>query len=287
MSQRMTIDFIKKNLKKQEVFPSVMVTPELANQLLELNTFNRPIRNRRVKHYSNQMKDGHWIFNGDSIRLSKSGVILDGQHRLLGVLDSKKPQVWNVITGLDDAAFQSIDTGANRSSGDMLASLGYKNSNVLAGCIRLIMMYDDGKLGTDSKALDTHQRISNGDIARWLEEKDEKQILECVHEANALYSKKKNILPPTLISGFMYLFGRKSIPQSREFFTLLITGEDISTKHFSPIYLLREKLIGWRGAYINPAERHATIIKAWNFYRAKEEIKLLKWQAREDFPKIK
>ena len=98
----------------------VSISPEYASQLLECNTHNRPLNINRAKKIADAILRGEWQLNGDAIRLSKSGVLLDGQHRLKAI-DISGVQVQSIlITGLDDDVFNTIDTNANtRTSSDI------------------------------------------------------------------------------------------------------------------------------------------------------------------------
>ena len=60
----------------------VKIGPEDAMQMLEMNGTNRPLNDQHVKRIARQIADGKWKFNGDTIKLSVSNDILDGQHRL-------------------------------------------------------------------------------------------------------------------------------------------------------------------------------------------------------------
>ena len=64
------------------------LTPELATKLLARNTHNRTISSSRIRQYAADMAAGNWAFNGEAIKVSEGGQILDGQHRLRAVIES-------------------------------------------------------------------------------------------------------------------------------------------------------------------------------------------------------
>jgi hypothetical protein len=66
----------------------ISVTPELAAKWLELNDHNRGVVTARVDQYAADMRRGEWRVNGEAIKISADGKILDGQHRLLAVLEA-------------------------------------------------------------------------------------------------------------------------------------------------------------------------------------------------------
>src|SRR5690606_5321337 len=69
----------------------IVLTPDTAVRLLERNTLNRPLSDQHVKRIASQISAGKWRFNGDTIKLSECGDVLDGQHRLWAVIEAKKP----------------------------------------------------------------------------------------------------------------------------------------------------------------------------------------------------
>ena len=86
----------------------VMMTPELAKAYLDLNTRNRSISQNHVRFLSREMQAGRWKLNGDTICLSKTRLI-DGQHRLLAIIDSGMAFPMLVIEELEDEVFDTKD----------------------------------------------------------------------------------------------------------------------------------------------------------------------------------
>ena len=95
--------------KKQKLFEKVTVTPELAGALLKLNTENRPVKPQVVSKYAKELDEGTFHFTGDAIKISKEGVLLDGQHRLLAVVKADKPMQMHIQAGLDPQVFLVLD----------------------------------------------------------------------------------------------------------------------------------------------------------------------------------
>ena len=54
-----------------------------AREILEkYNNGNRPLKKDHVKNLASSLKNNEWMLNGEAIAFSKSGDLLDGQHRL-------------------------------------------------------------------------------------------------------------------------------------------------------------------------------------------------------------
>lgn len=104
-------------------FEEMMITPALAEQMLERNSVNRKIHIQRANQYATDMKLGRWQLNGEAIKIYKDGTLADGQHRLKGVIIANIPVRMNVITELPkDITIQ--DRGRSRSVADQLATEG-------------------------------------------------------------------------------------------------------------------------------------------------------------------
>ena len=58
------------------------ITPEFAKALLELNGINRPLSDPTLKGYIKTLETDRWKLNGETIKVTTSGRLLDGQHRL-------------------------------------------------------------------------------------------------------------------------------------------------------------------------------------------------------------
>lgn len=97
----------------------VLMTPEMAAALLERNTDNRHVRKPHVKYLAGIIERGEWILTNQGVGISKSGRLLDGQHRLMAIVMADKPVNIQVTEGLDDEAYMAIDTGITRSGTDV------------------------------------------------------------------------------------------------------------------------------------------------------------------------
>ncbi|PSV43601.1 hypothetical protein [Photobacterium indicum] len=97
-----------------------IVTPEMAHNLLKANKRNRTPSLRYVKSYVRQIKAGEWVINGDTIKIDVDGVIVDGQHRLMAIVESGVPVQYVIVTGLPKKAFSTVDIGNSRKAGQLL-----------------------------------------------------------------------------------------------------------------------------------------------------------------------
>lgn len=94
----------------------IMVTPKMARELLERNTLNRQVSRRWVATLAEYIRKGRWQATGEPIIVSKSGRLLDGQHRLLAIMEADKQASMMLIRDIDDSAIQWIDNGMPRNA---------------------------------------------------------------------------------------------------------------------------------------------------------------------------
>jgi len=282
------VDEVKASIRKFNVWAAVDITPKMAEELLELNIQNRPLKERTVALYTKEMTQGNWQFNGGSIVFSKEGRMIDGQHRLTAIVRSGTTQKFNIQTGLEDGAFATIDIGKVRSAGDVLAIEGHKQSTIMAQAVKLIINYDSNNM-LRGKSMEKTERVTHQELLAWVEKRDKDVLAEHV-SMGSKYHVSCKLLGSSTYTAFLYLFARKNLSQAKEFFDKFTTGEDISSKKNSPIYYLRQKLINNQGSKTekyDSVHKYALLVKAWNNWRDHKEISRLYWTSEEGFPKIK
>lgn len=98
-----------------------LLTPALARAMLKFNTKNRVLRHIAVKEFLGIWERGEWKATHQGIAFGKSGVLLDGQHRLhfIAQLPEGTLVPINVSTDADDDAFEAIDQQIRRTMGDI------------------------------------------------------------------------------------------------------------------------------------------------------------------------
>lgn len=278
------------SFKRVTVFGSVLITVDLAKDLLTLNNDNRPIKNSIVNDYVKQMKEGHWLFSGGTISISKNGRLLDGQHRLLSIIKSQKPQTFNIQTGLEDKSFEVMDTGKNRTAGDALAVKGYMNTGHMSSVVKLLLAWAGDNFESHVRgSTHAHGKFTNLQVIEFMESKttDVNLIQDAIKAGGRFYSKFKLLIPSTY-AFFIYIFSQYNKDEAVNFFSKLSTGDDIGQDKDSAVWILRQKLInGSIGSNkLVTRDKYAMIIKAFNFYVKKRQIKRLAFEAGEGFPTV-
>ncbi|AEK10040.1 hypothetical protein FDH96_gp127 [Mycobacterium phage Rey] len=119
------------------------VSPALAQSWLEGNRNNRPLNTKHVQMLASAIQSGRFQFNGDTIRISKDGTLLDGQHRLNAIIESDATVPMLVVFGLDEDVVSTIDQGRPRSVVDILRMRGVHMTqhNVAIGAATILAVY--------------------------------------------------------------------------------------------------------------------------------------------------
>ena len=97
----------------------VTITPAHAEHYLSNNKGNRRIVKQRVLDLMSAMNRGEWKLSPQPIILSKTGRLLDGQHRLSALVMYGKPLEMSLTTGASDEIFDILDTGKHRNYADV------------------------------------------------------------------------------------------------------------------------------------------------------------------------
>jgi hypothetical protein len=179
----------------------VTMTPQLAESYLLRNNNNRKICEKKLNSYIDQMKQGKWKENGESIIIDTTGEIKDGQHRLIALIKANISYRVPVITDVEPDVMDTIDTGKNRSSADVLFLEGFKRSFLLASTIKAILI---NKVNNSSKS---ENFISNYDILEYAKEHKE-YLYEIIRVGSNIDSLQvPRLLSPTMIVFYLHKFG--------------------------------------------------------------------------------
>lgn len=97
------------------------ISPEQAAKWLERNDNNRNVNVAKVKKMAKDMREGHWDTTHQGIAIASDGTLVDGQHRLLAIVESGVTVRMNVT--FNAAKSQHIDSGNIRSMATTLPGL--------------------------------------------------------------------------------------------------------------------------------------------------------------------
>jgi len=268
--QPLTAEIAKKLLGwtvkgEDEEWDSYLFKDETGRQVQCTNNLNnRPIRPRQVEAVRQEILRKQWQFNGETIIISRSGKVFNGQHRLVGLVlasefwekhkddypEWKTAPVINtiVVFGIaDDPAVQnSIDNGVSRTLQDVLYLSPYfrdlgvgdrKNmSKMAAHAVKMLWArtgqgasaYSPNRTHTESiEMIDRHDRLL--------------QAVKFIYELNKGENVLGKLVTPGYCSCLMYLMGvsasdpkvyyAKSFPDESDLdFTMWEKAEEFFTR---------------------------------------------------------
>jgi hypothetical protein len=106
---------------KQPIHAKIIdISPEMAAVFLEKNTGNRPVRKNVVDRYADEMKSGQWKATHQGIAFDINGRLVDGQHRLMGIMKADVTVKMMVTYNVEPDTFAVLDQGAKRNPSDIL-----------------------------------------------------------------------------------------------------------------------------------------------------------------------
>lgn len=253
-----------------------IITPEMADQLLTHNRNNRPISDQHVRRITEQIIAGKWKMNGDTIKISDTKNVLDGQHRLWAIVYAKTPVESLVVEGIPEDSFDTMDTiRRGRSGADVIALQGASvGRGTVAGALMWLLRI---QRGTVPEYRRPEFRIENSDVrdAYVVHGKGLERARERVARLTGLGSK------PLLCAMYYWLTNRDAFLAER----MVTTLENPAQASLNdPFFRLREYFVGRRDAIMDPVVTIAVIIKAANLAKRGEECKILRWQGQGNHP---
>lgn len=150
------------NVKEQKAH-ILTADKKLVDWLLSMNTNNRHLRKTHVAWLENAIAAKEFILTGHGITISKEGKLLDGQHRLLAIVNQSYPPVpLLVVTGLEEKSQMYIDQHAKRSLSDMLRlSLDKSVTNQMTAVLTFLLKVNqrDGTFSLKGKTKPSLQEV--------------------------------------------------------------------------------------------------------------------------------
>jgi len=242
---------------KEEVW-----TPKTARELLAIGGANRRLSEMTVSRYANAMNDGRWTMNGETIKISRAGKLLDGQHRLHAVIESGKSVAMLTVRGLLPKTQASVDDGFKRNTAHVLDIAGEKHSTTLSFALSLLDRWEKKEL---------HQvRSRSGHGPR----RDECVAVLKLHPDIRLYVAHKltfafgkHLGSRGLFAFCWYVCSKNNADLADMFYEQLSLGVALGAE--DPVYHLRERLLRSKLAddprkKVDTLQKLMLIQSAWN-----------------------
>jgi len=239
------------------------------------------LNDAHVKRLAQQIIDGKWRFNGDSIKLSVDSSILDGQHRLWAVIEANLPIQTVIVRGIARDAFSTIDTLRRpRTGADILALNGAVHHRQLtSGALQWLLRWQRGHIETYRAP---QNRIENSDIEQMYASNSS------IERAIERVMRLRGLANPAVLGFFYYILANRNPELAERMVFTLENPAGISIN--DPFFRLR---LYFTSDYIkrrDPVVTIALLIKAANAAYFGREMKMLMWRSQgnnpEPFPKL-
>jgi hypothetical protein len=270
------------------------VTPEKAAEYLKDNHANqRNLTNSHMWHLAQQMKNGQWKMNGESIIFDWDGNIADGQHRLHSVIKSGVACDFVIVRGIDPSCFPTIDRGKPRSNGNIFAINGIANFNIAASSTMGVLNYrralavkvvKNGEVVKSRGSLNTYIRPSSTDLLA----EYEKHTLKYESAIKIAIDCRTKAAPSCVgtVAALALIDGKMGEDYVVQFWKSFKSGANLPEK--SPILKLTERLSKNADTKTKLSQNHTILLmaKAWNFYAQEKPCGVLRLDGEDAFPII-
>lgn len=236
----------------------VTLTPVLAQLLLERNDANRPFSTSTMGRIVNDIENNRYLLNGESIVVSDTGLLNDGQHRCAAVVKAGRSIRTLIVFGLPRDSRVTLDSGKNRTVLDYVGMHGYDNSKALGSLAR----YVTRSLMGWEKSLRGGNYSSNAEVMAVLDADD-----DIVKSLNATKGTHSRHWPWPVIAYCHWYITRSHNDGTAETFLRQIM-DGINLKPGAPALAVRTKLA--ESGRIRPHERIEIIIRGYNRFRRGE-----------------
>lgn len=261
-----------------------MVTPDMAKLWLKNNEGNRNLSDSAVERYVSDMKRGTWKPNTDSIGITKSGQLIQGQHRLTAVVESECTVLMLVTYGYGDDVFSVLDRGRGRSFADQLRSAGEVNVSVLGAVLTCGASFQQG-VGVRGNWTLNNPRITDTDRSAYLAQNPS------IRNSVSYYGNTKYVrstgLTKTVLAFSHHLILREAGAEAAAMFMHQLVTQDRESISGTIRSVLRY-IQNTPGAGSGELSLTA-VIWAWNHWSAGREVsavRINKDEIRKAMPKI-
>ena len=222
----------------------------------------RNLKNNVSNFYAKEIREGRWMFNGDTIRFDWNGNLIDGQHRLEAIKETNIAQDCIFVEGLNPECAQTIDIGYKRSVEDYLKKFTemYENGSTAVVKLSMTLKRKNKQVGHST----TNSQISNTMIVdKYMEDKD--HYRESTVFGREISKISKKVLKQSHVGGiYYYLVFDNGVDKGlvKEFFYNLASYNTTVSSIYTNTY---ERLADKDGKFgRSGVDIINTYIKCWN-----------------------
>lgn len=253
-----------------------LLTPEIASHLLSINNDNRNIRRIALTRYTKNITDGQWIYNGESIKVSSTGELNDGQHRCEAVVKTGIPIEVDFKFGLDRDSRKTLDQPATRIAADYLRMGSTVNSETAAAVTRVVLSYE----AADRKRVGSTGAVTNAEIVQRV--MTDSKIAESAEFASQRKRFCINLLKPHQVGFLHYILTDIDASDADLYLDQILQGVNIGREDAA--FAVRTRLIS--DSRLTAAEKIELALRGWVAFRRKRPVHMVRINGQE-LPQLK
>lgn len=251
------------------------ITPEIAKAYLAKNVNNRKPSDKTVSMYAREMKFNKWQLTHQGLALDENGDLLDGQHRLLAVIEAGMPIQMVVSRNVPRSTFMFVDNGRRRQAHQLLPGDVTHRSSVASAARYLLVIEGNAGVGSKTNTIadsvywtnaPTHEILEC--VERWPELEQAAQIASQIY-SSAHITKAPNTAVIAQIMRTSHLDRLDEWAKGLEYGAGLQIGD--------PRLALRDKFLRFsssRDHSMSKTAAYALIVKAWNHFVLNKPLKV-------------
>jgi hypothetical protein len=252
------------------------IDPDIARVYLTKNIeHNRKVAEWKVDQYANEMREGKWVETSATIKFDEDGHLIDGQHRLLALIDAEVTLSLVVSRGEPKNAVYVIDTGMARSTAQSLTVAGITSSGLgaqVSATANVLQGIENGFFRHAMGGLSKETRLTNQEMVEYVGPRVE-EIIEANKHAHVVYRSVP--LNTSVMAAAYIVLARIDKEAADEFYRLLAEG--VSEGTGDPILTLTRRAVGDRmsNKSISQATALFLVFRAWNAWRDGETMRTM------------
>ena len=254
----------------------VTIDVDLAKVLLLVNDENRKIAIRNYNNLVSDIKGGRFVLNGQTIIVSDTGQLNDGQHRCRAVIDTGIPIPSFMVFGVERASRTTVDLNSVRKSHSFIQMEGGSNTFQAAAVSASLLIYKRGIMSNHGNGvnLPTTSEVVNN---YW---RNRSEIDEAIRIVKLKESRELSSINP--LAACYIILKRHNPGKVDEFFDMLVYGAGY--ERTSPVYVTRRRLIDVTSLRLPVGQKMSIIFSGWNAWRLGQTPRTI--QVRDTYPRL-
>ncbi|WP_217184009.1 hypothetical protein [Streptomyces sp. AC495_CC817] len=252
----------------------VFVTPELAVSWLASNIDNnRNVRKGRINGYVRDIQSDRWVVTGEAIKFDAAGRLIDGQNRCQAIVAAGKGTWVLVVRGISEEALVVLDSGAARSTGDMLIITGLAervDAKDVGAIARLQTAYQAGDVKHAASHIGGSYALTKSELAEAVLTIPNIEFV--ARHARGMYRYLR--LPVSALGVAFLEFSKLDVDDTAEFFNRIRDG--IQSGPGDPFLTLSRRvtsdLQSGASRRILPRQALFYLFRTWNAFREREGL---------------